>query len=174
MYVFLSGGAGVRKSVVLRVLYQALLKYYNHRQGENPDNLKRLLCAPAGKAAHDIGGNTTQDTFSIPVGRGFKFKPLDMQQLETMRCKYYYVKVFFINEMSKVGSGMFKLQEITGCTKPFGRLSVVAVGDLFQLKPVMYTWIFKQRFDGLQVLEKKFMERLVFFLWTRCNNETAG
>lgn len=49
MYVFLSGGAGVRKSVVLRALYQALLKCYNHRQGENPDNLKRLLCAPAGK-----------------------------------------------------------------------------------------------------------------------------
>lgn len=143
MYVFLSGGAGVRKSVVLRALYQALLKCYNHRQGENPDNLKRLLCARAGKAAHTIGENTIQNTFSIPVGRGFKFKPLDMQQLETMRCKYYYVKVFFTDEMSIVGSGIFKLQEITGCTKPFGRLGVVAVGDLFQLKPVMDTWIFR-------------------------------
>lgn len=30
LYIFLSGGAGVEKSVVLRALYQALLNYYNH------------------------------------------------------------------------------------------------------------------------------------------------
>lgn len=107
LYIFLSGGAGVGKSVVLRALYQALLKYYNHRPGENPDHLKILLCAPTGKAAHNIGGKTIHNTFSIPVGRGFKFKPLDMQQLDTMRCKYHYVKVIFIDEISMVGNGMF-------------------------------------------------------------------
>ena len=42
LYVFLSGGVGEGKSVVLRVLCQALLKYYNHRPGENPDNLVRF------------------------------------------------------------------------------------------------------------------------------------
>lgn len=168
LYVFLSGGAGVGKSVVLRVLYQALLKYYNHRPGENPDNLKILLCAPTGKAAHNIGGNTIHNTFSIPVGKGFKFKPLDMQQLDTMRCKYHYVKVIFIDEISMVGSGMFnfinlRLQEIKGCTKPFGGISVVAVGDLFQLKPVMDSWIFKERVDGLQVLGTNLWKDLFSF-----------
>lgn len=73
LYIFLSGGAGVGKSVGLRALYQALLKYYNHRPGENPDHLKILRCAPTGKAAHNIGRNTINNTFSIPVGRGFKF-----------------------------------------------------------------------------------------------------
>lgn len=34
LYIFLSGGAGVGKSVGLRALYQALLKYYTHRPGE--------------------------------------------------------------------------------------------------------------------------------------------
>lgn len=73
-----------------------------------------------------------------------------MQQLDTMRCKYHYIKVIFIDEISMVGSGMFnfinlRLQGIRGCTKPFGGISVVAVGDLFQLKPVMDSWIFKQR-----------------------------
>lgn len=55
LFIFLSGGAGVGKSVVLRGLYQALLKYFNHRPGENPDHLKILFCAPTGKAAHNIG-----------------------------------------------------------------------------------------------------------------------
>ena len=54
MYVFLTGGAGVGKSVVTRVLYQALLKYYSHQLCENPDNLHVLLCAPTGKAAHNF------------------------------------------------------------------------------------------------------------------------
>lgn len=168
LYVFLSGGAGVGKSVVLRVLYQALLKYYNHRPEENPDNFKILLCAPTGKAAHNIGGNTIHNTFSIPVGKGFKFKPLDMQQLDTMRCKNHYVKVIFIDEIFMVGSGMFsfinlRLQEIRGCTKPFGGISVVAVGDLFQLKPVMDSWIFTQRVDGLQVLGTNLWKDLFHF-----------
>lgn len=53
-----------------------------------------------------------------------------------MRCKYHYVKVIFIDEISTVGSGMFnlinlRLQEIRGYTKPFDGISVVAVGDLF-------------------------------------------
>lgn len=168
LFIFLSGGAGVGKSVVLRALYQALLKYYNHRPGENPDHLKILFCAPTGKASHNIGGNTIHNTFSIPVGRGFKFKPLDMQQLDTMRCKHHYVKVIFIVEISMVGSGMFnfinlRLQEIRGCTKPFGGISVVAVGDLFQLKPVMDSWIFTQS-SFTSSSWNKFMERPVFFL----------
>lgn len=36
-----------------------------------------------------------------------------------------------------------RLQEILGCLKPFGGVSVIAFGDLYQLKPVMDQWIFK-------------------------------
>lgn len=168
LFIFLSGGAGVGKSVVLRALYQALLRYFNHRPGENPDHLKILCCVPTGKAAHNIGGNTIHNTFSIPFGRGFKFKPFYMQQLDTMRYKYHYVKVIFIDEIPMVGSGMFnfinlRLQEIRGCTKPFGGISVVAVGHLFQLKPVMDSWIFTQRCDGLQVLGTNLWKDLFSF-----------
>lgn len=47
-----------------------------------------------------------------------------------------------------VGSGMFnflklRLQEIMGSTKLFGGISVITVGDLFQLKPVFDKWIFE-------------------------------
>jgi hypothetical protein len=35
-----------------------------------------------------------------------------------------------------------RLQEIIGSLEPFGSVSVIAFGDLFQLKPVMDQWIF--------------------------------
>lgn len=97
LYTFLTGGAGVGKSVLLRSLYQALIKFFNNRVGENPDNIKILLCAPTGKAAHNIGGSTFHSVFGIPVGRGFVFKPLDMHQLDSMRCRYFQLKVVFID-----------------------------------------------------------------------------
>lgn len=59
------------------------------------------------------------------------------------------LKAIFIDEISMVGCGMFnfkslRLQEITGVRAPFGGISVIAVGDLFQLKPVMDKLIFSQ------------------------------
>ena len=47
-----------------------------------------------------------------------------------------------------VGSGMFnflnlRLQQIRGTKEPFGRISLITVGDLFQLKPVFDKWIFE-------------------------------
>jgi hypothetical protein len=145
------------KSVLLKSLNQALIKYFNSKAGENPDFQKVLLCAPTGKAAHNIGGNTIHSTFAIPVGKGFDFKPLDMQQLDSMRCKFFSLKVIFIDEISMVGKKMFnfinlRLQEIKGSSKPFGGVSVVVFGDLFQLKPVMDSWIFSQPFGSLECL----------------------
>ena len=147
-YIFLSGGAGVGKSVLVRCIYQGLLKFLNHQRNEEPDKLKVLLCAPTGKAAHNIGGSTIHSAFCIPASQGFNFKPLDMQQLNTLRSRYYNLKIV-INEISMVGRGMMnfinlRLQEITGCVKPFGGLSILAVGDLYQLKPVMDSWIFSE------------------------------
>lgn len=47
-----------------------------------------------------------------------------------------------------VGDGMFNflnlcLQQIMGTKEPFGRISLITVGDLFQLKPVFDKWIFE-------------------------------
>lgn len=158
MYNFLSGGAGVGKSVLLKALYQALLKFYSHRPGQNPDNCQVLVCAPTGKAAYNVGGLTAHSAFNIPADQGFKFKPLDMQQLCTYQTKYRYLKVIFIDEISMVGKRMLnfinlRLQEITGSTKPFGGVSVIAFGDLFQLKPVMDSWVFATGYNSGGELE---------------------
>ena len=77
-----------------------------------------------------------------------------MQQLDTMRYKYFHLQIVFIDEISMVGKNMFnfinlRLQEIKGCTKQFGSISLVAFGDLFQLKPVFDSWIFTQSTTGI-------------------------
>ena len=147
MYSFLSGGAGVGKSVLLRAVCQSLKKFYGHQVGENPDACKVLVCAPTGKAAYNVAGLTIHSAFNIPAEQGFNYKPLDMQQLGTFQGKYGSLKVLIIDEMSMVGQRMFhfinqRLQEIMGNILPFGGVSVLAFGDLFQLKPVMDRWIF--------------------------------
>ena len=49
-YCFLSGGAGVGKSHLTKALYQAVLKYYNTRAGDDFHQIKVILLAPTGKA----------------------------------------------------------------------------------------------------------------------------
>lgn len=51
LYAFLEGGAGVGKSVVVRACFQALHRHLYSQIGENPDDIRILLCAPMGKAA---------------------------------------------------------------------------------------------------------------------------
>ena len=46
---FLSGGAGVGKIFVIRALYQTLYRLLNLKDGENPDDIRVLLCAFTGK-----------------------------------------------------------------------------------------------------------------------------
>ena len=48
IYAFLTGGVGVRKSVVIRALYQSLYRILNLRDWENPDDIIILLCAYMG------------------------------------------------------------------------------------------------------------------------------
>ena len=63
VYAFLSGGAGVGKSVVIRALYQSLYRMLNLRDGESPDDIRVLLCAYMGTAAFNIGGSTICSAF---------------------------------------------------------------------------------------------------------------
>lgn len=89
LYCFLSGGAGVGKSVVTTTIYHGLMRYYNSQPGGDPDTIKILLCAPTGKAAYNIKGSTIHSTFCIPIGQGFSYKPLDSQQLSIMRVNIF-------------------------------------------------------------------------------------
>lgn len=146
-YYFLTGGAGVGKSVVTTALFQALTRFFTKRINESCDDVRVVMCAPTGKAAHNIGGQTIHSLFCIPANQKLKYKPLDSQQLDTFRVKFQRLRIIFIDEISMVGNKMFnfinlRLQEIFATEKPFGGVSIIAIGDLFQLKPVFDGWIF--------------------------------
>ena len=59
------------------------------------------------------------------------------------------IKLIFIDGISMVRSTMFnvqinnRLKDINGSKEPFGGVSVIAIGDLFQLEPVMDRYTFK-------------------------------
>ena len=145
IYAFLSGGAGVGKSVVIRALYQSLYRTLNLKEGENPDNIRILLCAYMGFAAFNISGQTICSAFHKKIFQGSDHMSAD--ELNTFRIKYRHLKVIIIDEISTVSSQTLsfintRLQQLTGTTADFGGLSVIAVGDLYQLKPVTGSWIF--------------------------------
>lgn len=153
IHCFLTGGAGVGKSLLTTCLFQAIVRYYAKRVAEKCDEVKAVLCAPTGKAAYNIGGQTIHSLFCIPANQNLKYKPLDVQQLDNMRVKFRSLKIVFIDEVSMVGNKMFnyinlRLQEIFAKGVPFGGISIIAIGDLFQLKPVFDGWIFENLTEG--------------------------
>ena len=140
VYAFLTGGAGVGKSVVIRALYQTLYRILNLKDGENPDDKRILLCAYMGFAAFNISGQTICSAFHKKMYKG-TYNHLSADELNTFRIKYRHLKVVIIDEISMVGNKMLsfidtRLQQLTGSKAAFGGLSVIAVGDLYQLKPV--------------------------------------
>ena len=155
IHAFLSGGAGVGKSVVIRALYQSLYRMLNIREGENPDDIRILLCAYMGTAAFNIGGNTICSAFHKKMYQTDQRMSAD--QLNTFRIKYKHLKVVIIDEISMVGKKTFdfidtRLQQLTGIRAPFGGLSVIAVGDFYQLKPVGDRLVFLDLKEGAKAL----------------------
>ena len=146
--IFLSGSAGVGKSTVINTIYQLLSIHFNEIPGENTDKLKILLCAPSGKAAFLIGGVTCHTAFALPVTQFVKQMPeLSADIANTIRENLFHLKLLIIDEVSMVGSNMLtridtRLKQIFGVNRSFGGLSVILVGDLYQLPPVMDRPIF--------------------------------
>ena len=147
-YCFLSGGAGVGKSHLTKALYQAAIKYYNTRAGDDFNQIKVILLAPTGKAAYTI--KAVHSALAVPANQSLRnYKQLDSSRLNTLRSQFGGIKLIFVDEISMVGNSMFQIQlnnrlkDIKGSRKDFGGVSIIAIGDLFQLEPVMDGYIFK-------------------------------
>ncbi|XP_062584589.1 uncharacterized protein LOC134246276, partial [Saccostrea cucullata] len=155
IHAYLSGGAGVGKSVLIKALYQALHRYLCAKEGENPDDIRILLCAYTGKAAFNIGGQTIASAFHQKINQ--RQQNMHCDELNTFRTKYRNLSVVIIDEISMAGNAKLefingRLQLLTGLKRPFGGISIIAVGDFFQLKPIMDGWIFQDLKQNAQAL----------------------
>ena len=96
--------------------------------------IRILLCAYMGFAAFTICSAFHKKIY-------MSTNLLSADELNTFRKKYRHLKVVIIDEISMVVNQTLsfidtRLQQLTGTTAVFGGLSVIAVGDLYQLKPV--------------------------------------
>ena len=92
-----------------------------------------------GIAAFNIGGQTICSTFHKKMYQTNQIMSAD--ELNTFRIKYRHLKVVIIDEISMMGTTTLnfidtRLQQLIGTRAPFGGLSVIAVDDFYQLKPV--------------------------------------
>ena len=147
--VCLHGGAGTGKSYVLKAIYQALYMLLNSKPGQNTNDIITLLVAPTGKAAHNIKGHTIHSAFHVPANQNLSnYTKLTWDHLNTYRTKFQNLKWIICDEISMVSNYMLRyihlrLQEIKSNNLPFGGVNIIAVGDLYQLKPVMGQFIFE-------------------------------
>ena len=145
----LHGGAGTGKSYVLKGIYQGLNRLLNHQPGQQTNDLTTLLVTPTGKAAHNIKGHTIHSAFHIPANQPlYNYTKMTWDNLNTYRAKYLNLKWIICDEISMVSNYMLRfihlrLQEIMGNNLIFGGVNIIAVGDLYQLKPVMGQFIFE-------------------------------
>ncbi|XP_062592424.1 uncharacterized protein LOC134253849 [Saccostrea cucullata] len=157
LYAFLTGGAGAGKSVVIDAIFQTLHRILYSKEGENPDDTRILLCAHTGKAAYNIKGTTIASAFHRKMYQTQQHMSAD--ELNSFRTKYRNLSVVIIDEISMVGNNMLsfindRLQQLTGRKQDFGGISIIAVGDLYQLPPVGDKWIFKDLSNPGQSLAK--------------------
>lgn len=122
--IFVTGGAGTGKSTFIKWL-------------DNEFRGQTLICAPTGIAALTVAGKTIHSLCRFPpswiVTADIKPHPKSLAK---------HAKILIIDEISMVNANvldsMNKFFQINrGNNEPFGGISVVMVGDLFQLPPIV-------------------------------------
>ena len=137
--MFITGGIGTGKSHVISVIEEHLERAHIGA-GKACD-----LMAPTGVAAFNIGGLTIHQALNLPVENG---NSLGAERLKELRQSCKYFNTIIIDEISMVSyktmSFIHKiLTEIKGTDDTevlFGRLNVIAVGDL---PPVRDKFVFE-------------------------------
>jgi hypothetical protein len=146
VYRFFSGGAGTGKSYVLKALRHSAERHWKSNAAANFERSWTMTVAPTGKAAFLAGGATIHSVLHVPANQSLTYRRLDHESHNSLRAQIGHIKLWLIDEISMVGNRSLtfidhRLQEVNNTNVPFGGCSVIAFGDLFQLPPVMDSFI---------------------------------
>ena len=125
-FIFLTGAAGTGKTTLLERV-------------KNQLSLKKIVVAPTGIAALNIGGTTINSAFRI----GFDTIPVITKSKDPRFVKLLRnLELLIIDEVSMVRAPMLdaisqSLQIHRNSEEPFGGVHVLACGDRFQLPPII-------------------------------------
>lgn len=149
IYLFITGGAGAGKSHLIKTIYHTAAKTFRHAC-KNPELPTVLLMAPTGVSAININGTTINTALAIPQQTSDNLPAMSDQKKTQLRLSFSELKLIIIDEISMVGNITLlhihqRLQQVfgTGNLQLFAGISIIAVGDLYQLPPIRRKLVFQ-------------------------------
>ena len=143
-FLFVTGGGGTGKSHLIKCIYHQAAKLL--RNPDSPSETKILLTAPTGTAAFNIKGFTVHSALKIPRQPNNIYEPLSCETLNTLQSQLAGLNILVIDEVSMVDPKLLsyihgrlkQIKQIRGTDRKslFGGVSILAVGDFYQLPPV--------------------------------------
>ena len=138
----MSGPGGVGKSHVISLIHNDTIKLLRLSGQIKPEDVTVLLTAPTGVAAFNIEGMTLHTALLLDTSHT-SHHPLAQEKLNSLRSRLSNLQLLIVDKVSIVGSNMLlqvhkRLQQLkgTGHNYTVRNISILAVGDLYQLQPV--------------------------------------